>query len=136
TTESNNTLRRRKYQVGLACVFFVAAMVGAAYAAVPLYDLFCRTTGFGGKPIVASAAPAQSIARKITVRFDGNVAGGLPWTFAPDKTHIDIRIGETTLFHYTAKSNASSETVGIASYNISPPEAAGYFNKLECFCFS
>lgn len=130
------TLRRRHRQIGLACIVFVAAMVGASYAAVPLYDLFCRTTGFGGRPLVAKEAPANAIDRKITVRFDGNVDGGLPWTFAPDKTHIEIRIGETTLFHYTAKSHGETETTGIASYNISPPEVAGYFNKLQCFCFT
>jgi cytochrome c oxidase assembly protein subunit 11 len=134
--DKESLLRRRHYRVGLACFVFVAAMVGAAYASIPLYNLFCRTTGFGGTPLVAKQAPAHSIARKITVRFDGNVSGGLPWTFAPDKSHIDIRIGDTTLFHYTAKSNGSAETTGIASYNISPPEAAGYFNKLQCFCFT
>ena len=70
------------------------------------------------------------------VRFDGNVADGLPWTFGPDKPSIEIRIGETKLFHYTAKSFGRTESEGIASYNISPPEAAPYFNKLQCFCFT
>ena len=111
-------------------------MVGAAYAAVPLYNWFCRTTGFGGTPLVAEKAPDAPIARKITVRFDGNVADGLPWTFGPDKPSIEIRIGETKLFHYTAKSFGRTESEGIASYNISPPEAAPYFNKLQCFCFT
>jgi cytochrome c oxidase assembly protein subunit 11 len=134
--ETKNTLSRRQYQVGFACLAFVVAMVGAAYASVPLYDLFCRTTGFGGTPLVAKQAPDHSIARKITVRFDGNVTDGLPWTFAPEKTHIDIHIGESTLFHYTAKSRGAAATTGIASYNVSPPEAAGYFNKLQCFCFT
>lgn len=129
-------LASRHRAVALSCAVFVAAMVGAAYAAVPLYDWFCRTTGFGGTPLVAAKAPDAPIAREITVRFDGNVAGGLPWQFAPDQNSIRIKIGETTLFHYTAKSTASADTVGIASYNISPPEAAGYFNKLQCFCFT
>lgn len=134
--DKKSELRRRHNRIGLACMVFVAAMVGAAYASIPLYNLFCRTTGFGGTPLIAKKAPDHSIARKITVRFDGNVTDGLPWTFAPEKTHIDIRIGATTLFHYTAKSYGSAETEGIASYNISPPEAAGYFNKLQCFCFT
>lgn len=129
-------LASRHRAVALSCAVFVTAMIGAAYAAVPLYNWFCRTTGFGGTPIVASKAPDAPIAREITVRFDGNVAGGLPWHFAPDQTSIRIRIGETTLFHYTAKSMAAGDSVGIASYNISPPEAAGYFNKLQCFCFT
>jgi cytochrome c oxidase assembly protein subunit 11 len=129
-------LLNRHQAVALSCAVFVVAMVGAAYAAVPLYNWFCRTTGFGGTPLVAEEAPSAPISRKITVRFDGNVADGLPWTFGPDQPSITINIGQTTLFHYTAKSFARTETEGIASYNISPPEAAGYFNKLQCFCFT
>jgi cytochrome c oxidase assembly protein subunit 11 len=136
TRAGNRDLLRRHRTVALACAAFVAAMVGVAYASVPLYDWFCRTTGFGGIPLVAKEAPAAPIARKITVRFDGNVAGGLPWTFAPEKNEIEITIGDTVLFHYVAKSRATRETVGIASYNVSPPEAASYFNKIQCFCFT
>jgi cytochrome c oxidase assembly protein subunit 11 len=111
-------------------------MVGVAYASVPLYDWFCRTTGFGGIPLVAKESPAAPIARKITVRFDGNVAGGLPWTFGPEKNEIELAIGKTVLVHYVAKSQSAGETVGIASYNVSPPETASYFNKIQCFCFT
>jgi cytochrome c oxidase assembly protein subunit 11 len=133
---SNRDLVRRHRTVAFSCAVFVAAMVGVAYASVPLYDWFCRTTGFGGIPLVAKEAPAAPIARKITVRFDGNVAGGLPWTFAPEKNEIELAVGETALFHYVAKSQGAGETVGIASYNVSPPEAASYFNKIQCFCFT
>jgi cytochrome c oxidase assembly protein subunit 11 len=136
SSTNNRDLVRRHRTVGLACAVFVAAMVGVAYASVPLYDWFCRTTGFGGIPLVAKEAPAAPIARKITVRFDGNVAGGLPWTFAPEKNEIELAVGETALFHYVAKSQGAGETVGIASYNVSPPEAASYFNKIQCFCFT
>jgi cytochrome c oxidase assembly protein subunit 11 len=132
----NRDLIRRHRTVALSCAVFVAVMVGVAYASVPLYDWFCRTTGFGGIPLVAKEAPANPIARRITVRFDGNVAGGLPWTFAPEKNEIELAIGETVLFHYIAKSQGERETVGIASYNISPPEAASYFDKIQCFCFT
>src|SRR5262249_49899518 len=93
-------LRRRHRTVALACATFVMAIVGAAYAAVPLYTWFCRTTGFGGIPLVAREAPAAAIARKITVRFDGNVAGGLPWSFAPEKNEVELAVGETALVHY------------------------------------
>lgn len=136
TRADNRDLIRRHRTVGLACAVFVAAMVGAAYASVPLYDWFCRTTGFGGIPLVAKEAPSAPIARKITVRFDGNVAGGLPWTFAPEKNEIELSVGDTMLFHYVARSLGDRETVGIASYNVSPPEAASYFNKIQCFCFT
>jgi cytochrome c oxidase assembly protein subunit 11 len=132
----NRDLIRRHRTVALSCAVFVTVMVGVAYASVPLYDWFCRTTGFGGIPLVAKEAPAAPIARKITVRFDGNVAGGLPWTFAPEKNEIELAIGETVLVHYIAKSQGAGETVGIASYNISPPEAASYFDKIQCFCFT
>ena len=90
----------------------------------------------GGTPLVAKEAPAAPIARKITVRFDGNVAGGLPWTFAPERREIEVAIGETALVHYVANSLAARETAGIASYNVSPPEAASYFDKIQCFCFT
>jgi cytochrome c oxidase assembly protein subunit 11 len=129
-------LARRHRAVALACGAFVAAMVGVAYASVPLYNWFCRTTGFGGTPLVAKEAPAAPIARKITVRFDGNVAGGLPWTFAPERNEIELAVGETVLSHYVAKSLSAGETQGIASYNVSPPEAASYFDKIQCFCFT
>jgi cytochrome c oxidase assembly protein subunit 11 len=132
----NRDLLRRHRTVAFACAAFVATMVGVAYASVPLYNWFCRTTGFGGVPLIAKEAPAAPIARKITVRFDGNVAGGLPWTFAPEKNEIELAIGETVLFHYVAKSQGVRETVGIASYNVSPPEAASYFDKIQCFCFT
>ena len=129
-------VNRRHQAVALSCAVSVMAMVGAAYAAVPLYNWFCRTTGFAGTPLVAEKAPDKPIAREITVRFDGNVADGLPWQFGPDQPSIRIHIGETKLFHYTAKSFGFADSEGIASYNISPPEAAQYFNKLQCFCFT
>lgn len=133
---ARSRLNQRHQMVALCCAVFVMGMVGAAYAAVPLYNWFCRTTGFGGTPLVAEEAPSAPIARTINVRFDGNVAGGLPWHFAPDQNPIRIHIGETKLFHYTAESFGWKESEGIASYNVSPPEAAGYFNKLQCFCFT
>lgn len=136
TRTAHRDLLHRHRTVAFACAAFVVAMVGVAYASVPLYNWFCRTTGFGGVPLIAKEAPAASIARKITVRFDGNVAGGLPWTFAPEKNEIELAIGETVLFHYVAKSQDARETVGIASYNVSPPEAASYFDKIQCFCFT
>jgi len=119
-----------------ACGVFVAVMVGAAYAAVPLYNWFCRTTGFGGTPQVASSAPAQVLDRKIKVRFDANVSGGLPWRFEPEQNAIEVRIGEVVTVNYKVANEAARETVGIASYNVSPPTVGGYFSKINCFCFS
>jgi cytochrome c oxidase assembly protein subunit 11 len=128
--------RRRDIVVAAACGAFVAVMVGAAYAAVPLYDWFCRTTGFGGTTQVSTAAPAQTLGRSITVRFDANVAPGLPWRFVPEKNSIDVRIGEVLTVNYVVTNLAARDTVGQASYNVTPPTTGAYFQKINCFCFT
>lgn len=134
--ERTPPVRRRDLVVAAACGAFVAAMVGMSFAAVPLYDWFCRTTGFGGTTQVASAAPAQLGERSITVRFDANIGRGLPWRFEPEQTSITARLGEVVTVFYTVTNLAARETVAIASYNVTPPTAGGYFNKIECFCFT
>ena len=133
---TSRTASRRDLLVAAACGAFVAVMVGAAYAAVPLYNWFCRTTGFGGTTQVATAAPAQTLGRVVTVRFDANVAPGLPWRFAPEKNSVDVRIGEVLTVNYTVTNLAARETVGQASYNVTPPTTGVYFQKINCFCFT
>jgi cytochrome c oxidase assembly protein subunit 11 len=128
--------RRRDVTVAAACGVLVAAMVGAAYAAVPLYNWFCRTTGFGGTTQVATAAPSQVLDRKLKVRFDANVLGGLPWRFEPEQTSIEVRLGEVVTVGYRIVNESARETVGIASYNVSPPTVGAYFSKINCFCFT
>jgi cytochrome c oxidase assembly protein subunit 11 len=128
--------RRRDVVVAAACGAFVAVMVGAAYAAVPLYNWFCRTTGFGGTTQVSAAGPAQSLGRSIAVRFDANVAPGLPWRFVPEKNYVDVRIGEVLTVNYTVTNLAARDTVGQASYNVTPPTTGVYFQKINCFCFT
>jgi len=128
--------RRRDVLVAGACGVFVAAMVGAAYAAVPLYNWFCRTTGFGGTPQVATAAPADILQRRVKVRFDANVAGGLPWRFKPEQNSIEVKIGEVVTVKYRVVNESARETVGIASYNVSPATVGAYFSKINCFCFT
>jgi len=128
--------RRRDVLVAGACGVFVAAMVGAAYAAVPLYNWFCRTTGFGGTPQVATAAPSDILGRKLKVRFDANVAGGLPWRFEPEQSSIEVKVGEVVTVSYRVVNESARETVGIASYNVSPPTVGAYFSKITCFCFT
>lgn len=134
--KQNPQLSARHRRVAFACFAFVGAMVGAAYAAVPLYDLFCRVTGFGGTPRFASSAPAAPIERRIRIRFDANVAPGLPWQFGPETREVEVRVGESALVHYTAANNGRSGTVGTATYNVSPPTAGAYFMKMQCFCFT
>jgi cytochrome c oxidase assembly protein subunit 11 len=128
--------RRRDFAVAAACGAFVAVMVGAAYAAVPLYTWFCRTTGFGGTPVLAQGGPVKVLDRKVTVRFDANVASGLPWKFEPEQISIKVRIGEVVTVYYRAVNDSARETVGQASYNVTPSTVGGYFAKINCFCFT
>ena len=130
------TRRRRDLMVAAACGVFAAAMVGMAYAAVPLYDWFCRTTGFAGTPIVAKAAPERALDRKIIVRFDANTAAGLPWRFVPEQTSIELRVGEVVTVNYRVVNESAREIVGNATYNVSPPTVGAYFQKINCFCFT
>jgi cytochrome c oxidase assembly protein subunit 11 len=127
---------RRDLIVAAACGAFVAVMVGAAFAAVPFYNWFCRTTGFGGTTQVASVAPAGMLDRKITVRFDANVAPGLPWRFAPEVNAIDLRIGEVATVYYDVVNMSARATEGQAAYNVTPPTVGAYFTKINCFCFT
>jgi cytochrome c oxidase assembly protein subunit 11 len=127
---------RRDLMVAFACGGFVAVMVGVSYAAVPIYSWFCRTTGFGGTTQVATSAPAQISNRKVTVRFDSNVASGLPWRFEPEVRTIDVRLGEVVTVYYAVTNESARRTVGQAGYNVSPPTVGIYFEKINCFCFT
>jgi len=135
---SNHTgqLRRRDLAVAAACGVFVATMVGAAFAAVPFYNWFCRATGFQGTTQVATSAPDVVLDRKVTIRFDANVSGNLPWRFEPDQTSIEARIGEVVTVGYTVVNESARTTVGEASYNVTPPTVGAYFSKINCFCFT
>jgi cytochrome c oxidase assembly protein subunit 11 len=127
---------RRDVAVAFACGAFVAVMVGVSFAAVPLYSWFCRTTGFGGTTQVATTAPAQISGRTITVRFDSNVAPGLPWSFEPERRTIDVRLGEVVTVYYAVRNESARVTRGQAGYNVTPPRTGAYFEKINCFCFT
>ncbi len=131
----DHQLARRHRNVALSLTVFVACMVGASFAAVPFYDWFCRTTGFGGVPQIATSAPEKKLERKILIRFDANVAG-VPWEFQPEVREIEVNVGETFLVHYFATNVSRNETVATATYNVSPPQAGIYFAKMQCFCFT
>ena len=123
--------------VAAICGFVVVLMVGASYAAVPFYNWFCRATGFNGTTQVATSAPASApLARKIAVRFDANVAGGLPWKFEPEQTEIEVRIGEVVTVFYTVTNQSARTTTGQAAYNVAPLTVGAYFQKINCFCFT
>jgi cytochrome c oxidase assembly protein subunit 11 len=136
STPHNAPNARNNVLIAAACAVFVAAMVGAAYAAVPLYNWFCRTTGFAGTPQIAATAPNHVVERQLKIRFDANVAGGLPWKFEPEQNSIKARIGEVVSVEYRVINQSARDTVGIASYNVSPPTAGAYFSKINCFCFT
>jgi len=136
TKQPQQRASKRDLAVAFACGAFVAVMVGVSFAAVPLYSWFCRTTGFGGTTQVAKSAPSQVAARTITVRFDSNIADGLPWTFEPERRTVDVKLGQVVTIYYKVTNEASRETVGQAGYNVSPPTAGIYFEKINCFCFT
>lgn len=121
--------------VAAALAAFIVAMVGVTYASVPLYAAFCTLTGFGGSTRVAARAPEQAADRDITIRFDANVAAGLPWTFAPEARDMVVRVGAMSLAYYRAENTSARLTAANASYNVSPPQAGAYFVKMQCFCF-
>ena len=133
---SSASARRRDIIVAASCGVFVAGMVGLSYASVPFYDWFCRVTGFGGRPQIATSVPHGTVGRTVTVRFDGNVGGGLPWRFAPEQNSIDVKLGEVVTVNFVATNLAARETLGQAAYNVAPSTTGSYFQKINCFCFT
>jgi cytochrome c oxidase assembly protein subunit 11 len=116
-------------------VSVVVLMGGLAWASVPFYDWFCRVTGFGGVTGVSDVAPEDVLEQTITVRFDGSLNNRMPWEFKPVVREMEVRIGETGLAFYEAYNPTDRPVAGSASYNVTPYEAGGFFNKIQCFCF-
>lgn len=129
--------KRRKMAVTAAlCVALVGGMGGLAFAAVPLYRLFCQVTGFGGTTQVAQAAPTAVLARTMTVRFDTNVSPGLPLTLTPPAQRSrEVRLGETALVYFSVTNTSDQAVTTVASYNVTPHKTGKYFHKMLCFCF-
>jgi cytochrome c oxidase assembly protein subunit 11 len=129
-----NSAKNRK--VALMSALVVAGMVGLAYASVPLYRMFCQVTGFGGTTQRAEAAPEKTVDRRMTILFDANMAGSLPWTFEPVQRLLDIKVGEENFAYYRATNNSDHAVTGSAVFNVTPDTAGAYFNKIQCFCFT
>jgi len=132
---------RKNARVGLLALLGALAMLGLGYAAVPLYDLFCRVTGFGGTTQVASEAEANlaassGVLREISIRFDGTTARGVPWTFRPTQPTDTVRIGQRDIATYVARNNSDKPVTGTATFNVEPAQAGLYFHKIQCFCFT
>jgi len=130
---------RANRKVALIAAAVALAMLGLGFAAVPLYRMFCQATGFAGttqRATDAQAAGVKATARPITVRFDANVAPGLPWTFRPLQVTQDGRIGERKIAFFMARNNANRPIVGRAVFNVTPEQTGAYFHKIQCFCFN
>ena len=133
----NAPQKNRNARTAWTMAAVVGGMLGLAYASAPLYDLFCRTTGFGGTPRVAQdAGDRPMLARSVEVRFDSNVDPNLPWRFEPVQRSVRVRLGEEILVHYRATNVSQRPIVGTAAYNITPEPAGPWFNKVQCFCFT
>jgi cytochrome c oxidase assembly protein subunit 11 len=122
--------------IGMLCAAFFAGMVGMAYASVPLYTMFCQITGYGGTTQRVTQYSDRVLDRTITVRFDANVSGGVPWEFQPLQRDVTMRIGETAKIAYRAVNLFDRPSAGHATFNVTPELAGAYFNKVECFCFT
>jgi len=128
-------LARKNARTGLAVLAFVIFMVGVSFAAVPLYDLFCRVTGFGGTPQVSEALPDQVLDRTVSVKFNADTSRDMPWRFRPEQREVEIRIGQRGLTAYEAYNPKAEPTGGTAIYNVTPLKVGKYFHKIQCFCF-
>lgn len=133
-TVTTSAARKNKRMLGML-VLCVAGMVGASYAAVPLYKIFCQVTGFGGTTQVAAEESSIVLDRKMTVRFDAT-ANGVPWSFQPVQRQVELKVGESVVAYYRATNTSDRAVVGTATFNVTPLKVGQYFNKIECFCFT
>ena len=136
TAAADGETQARHRRLALSLAGLVVGMVGLSYAAVPLYEIFCRVTGYGGTTQRAEKPADRILERRIAVRFDANVARGLGWDFVPVTREVDIRIGESVLAFYKASNPSAEPLRGTATFNVTPEAAGPYFNKIACFCFT
>lgn len=125
--------RNRRAAIGIATV--VVGMAGLSFAAVPLYDLFCRVTGYNGTVQTGQAAPGGGAGRTIQVRFAAQTDRNLPWSFQPEQANMTVRLGEEGLAFYTASNRSGTPVTGVSVYNVTPEKVGRYFHKVACFCF-
>lgn len=125
----------RNRRTALSASLIIVAMLGLTAASVPLYDLFCRVTGYGGTPKIAAEGSSTTAARTVTVLFNADVDPDLPWTFRPMQRSMTVQVGEQALAFYEAVNRADHPVVGHAVYNVTPFKVGSYFSKVHCFCF-
>lgn len=127
--------RKRNTKVAVICASVFFFMTGAAFAAVPIYRMFCQVTGFDGTTRRATAESDKVLGKTLTIRFDANVRD-LPWTFTAEQVSQEAKIGETKIAFFKVKNNSDKPVTGRALFNVVPEQAGPYFQKLQCFCFS
>ncbi len=137
-TNNSNTsaLTRAKRRTVLSVLMLLTGMTLLVVYAVPLYELFCRVTGYGGTTQRAASAPGAVGARSFTIRFDAETSPQLPWAFQPAQRQVTVRAGERKLILYVVRNNSDEPVTGTATFNVTPAKAGRYFNKIHCFCFS
>jgi cytochrome c oxidase assembly protein subunit 11 len=126
----------KNLRIAFSAVAVSAAMLGLSFAAVPFYKAFCQATGFGGTTQRADAPPTKSTDHMISIRFDANTSGALPWKFQPRQTEMKIKIGEQAMAYFDATNIGDQTNTGSAVFNVTPPAAGAFFNKIQCFCFT
>ncbi len=134
--QASDSRKRSNGRLAMGLGVMVCGMVGLSFAAVPLYELFCQVTGYGGTTQVSEAMPDEILEREMKIRFDANVSPDLPWAFKPDQRQVSVKLGEPTLIFYVATNEAEVATAGTATFNVTPQKAGQYFNKVQCFCFT
>jgi len=129
---------RRNGRTAAIMALVALAMVGLAFASVPLYRIFCQVTGFNGTTQRAenARAPGPVAGKEVSVRFDANVSPTLPWRFAPERNTEIVTIGEREMAVFRAKNLSARTITGSAAFNVTPPQAGKYFTKIQCFCFT
>ncbi|MEJ2228592.1 MAG: cytochrome c oxidase assembly protein [Alphaproteobacteria bacterium] len=134
TNENNRNALSKRF--GLWLFLLPVAMLGLSFAAVPFYRMFCQVTGYNGTTQRAAAAPTRVLDRTVTVRFDANISPALDWDFQPEQREIRLKIGENKLAFFRAINRSDKPLTGTATFNVTPEAVGGYFNKIQCFCFT
>ena len=135
TAQNQNNLKAQNKKVIFLITFVGMLMLSLSYAAVPLYDIFCRVTGFGGTTQIASSAPGSTGHPNINIRFESNITDSLNWDFYSKTKTVNIPMGEEKTIYYFAKNLSDEPIVGTATFNVTPAKAGQYFMKIDCFCF-
>ena len=135
STNNENALKAQNKKSVIIISFIVLFMLSLSFAAVPLYDIFCRVTGFGGTTQIASIAPGSSGHPSINVRFESSTSSSLNWNFFAKSKVVNIPIGEEKTIFYFAKNLSNKPIVGTATFNVTPAKVGQYFMKIDCFCF-